>query len=463
MHFFRGVQHLVQESLLRGWRTLPIKEAIQGFWDLRDDRIDIGAFEYQESDIVPEVVQLCAEDDTPFEIDVIILEDSTGGAWEIGNNQTLFLAFPPGLTFQQTPDLEVAAIGEGLELVHYEINSEGIKIIYNRNYTTEPNKIEIKHIQLLSDLEPGYYNVFRAENGDAIQNGNNVLDSVSHVYFNVFPSITAQDLPYDDSFEGNSVSWQPGVDTSWWELGTPKGTHISSAFVGEKVWGIDLDGPYPANLHATLYSPCFDLTSLDRPVVAFSYWGDTEEALDGAVLQYSTDRGKTWEVVGTDTTGIDWYDFSDLNSNPGNQPVEKQYGWSGEESSWRRATHRLPDSFRTPNARFRMAFRSIEFVNPFKQLNGFAFDNFFVGDRSRKVLLEYFPDANARSLKEEIPDLYNKYHKDLLPIVYLNDGNDPLSKSNQIDPSARAGEYGISTQNSFVLGGNDFKGPIGHP
>ncbi len=422
-----------------------------------NSRIDIGAFEYQESLILSPETQICQNERQSKVVETISLIDSTGGGWEIGDKQELYLGLPEGMKILQRPEGEV--FGEGLELVNIElVDQNTVKVVYNRYYTTVPNRLDIKNLVIESTLDPGLYYLRRTAQGNAKQNGNNPQDSLALAKIWIFPAVQSGDLPYDDSFDSEFTLWQVDRDSSIWELGATEGYSAEQGSTNQKAWVTKLTEPYSANSHNWLYSPCFDLTALNRPFLSMDYWSDSEIGLDGTVLQASLDDGQTWQTVGSDITGINWYDTNLLLSNPGNQPTDQQFGWTGEKREWIRASHRLADSLKSPITRFRLAFRSSDFINPTKELKGFAFDNFFLGDRSRKVLVEHFPKASEGKFQSELKSRFPDFGKDIIPISYHIAESDPLSKDNPIEAGARALAYSISSTGVTVLGGNDFQG-----
>ena len=441
----------------------PIAEAVlpedqRGFSRVigsKSDSVDIGAIEYQETHVEAPQFQICSGDQNDFLLGDIRLSDSTGGAWEVGENQQLLLAFPKGVKIKGKPVVEI--IGNGVNIQEVEVFDENtLAITYDRFFSNQPNELIVKNLRLSSALSPGNYALLRTVLGDAVQVGNSSQDSIAHAQVWVLPTMLSSQLPFDASFESNLPLWQPNSDSSLWELSTSKELASGLSSEGKSLWITNPKGIYPANTHASLYSPCFDLSRLPRPMLSLEYWSDTEIGLDGVVLQASTDRGKNWQSLGTDTSGINWYDTNILLANPGSQPTDRQFGWTGEKKQWLRAAHRIPDSFSSPFTRFRMTFRSSDFINPTKQLQGFAFDNFWLGNRNRNVLLEYFPSTeNTSSLSDAILD---SFQKDLIPISYFIEENSPLSQVNSIDPEARALFYSISTPGNVVLGGNDFQG-----
>ena len=112
-------------------------------------------------------------------------------------------------------------------------------------------------------------------------------------------------------------------------------------------------------------------------------WFGSESGADGAVLQSSFDGGTTWQNVGEldgDFT-VNNYTDDNLSGTPGEQTL----GWSGFSENmfsngWKRATFYIAGTFYTneDSVYFRIAFGS----NGSTELDGFAFDNFRIGNSS---------------------------------------------------------------------------------
>ena len=146
-----------------------------------------------------------------------------------------------------------------------------------------------------------------------------------------------------------------------------------------------------------MLSPCLNLTDLKRPMISLDYWSDMRGAFDGAVIQFSTDDGNTWQTIGdANGYGINWYDTRDITSNPGGQD---NFAWSGSNPTkgWKNARFNLDQIPLVDRdlVRFRIAFAS-NGDNPTGEiLNGFAFDNIYIGEKNRNVLVEHFTNDNS--------------------------------------------------------------------
>ncbi|PZR36041.1 MAG: hypothetical protein DI538_14460, partial [Azospira oryzae] len=295
--------------------------------------------------------------------------------------------------------------------------------------------------------------------------------------------------PYLKDFEADGAGWiaEPqaeGGNTSWiW--GTPTGITIKSAASGSKAWWtgrnqtVNNEVTYYSLEHSQVNGPCFDLTSLDRPMVSLDYWSDSEKDIDGAVLQYSTNGGLDWIIVGPAAgladrdQGVQWFNSSAIISNPGTQAIGP-YGWSNRLGKWINGRFNLdiiPANLRS-QVRLRVAFSSNDgnVTSDNQTFDGFAFDNVFVGDKQRNVLIEHFTDSQLQNTGDSYIDklqsdqlaLYN--HSDFNDIRYHISSSgtpDPLAQDNQADPGARATYMGVSRPPTTLMDGildNKFTG-----
>jgi hypothetical protein len=285
---------------------------------------------------------------------------------------------------------------------------------------------------------------------------------------------------YLETFETSNGGWiqEAGLnllnapsDTSWvW--GLPAGAHITSgANNSQRAWwtGANTNGKgisYFSNESSSVNGPCFDLTDLERPMVSIDYFADMD-ASDGAVLQFSTDGGNNWRNVGTESQtveGINWFNGRGLLSNPGKQTFG-QYGWTGNKDQsqgvWKTARFHLdmvPVASRK-QVRLRVAFASND-GNPEGNYDGFAFDNFFVGNKKRTVLVENFTNTSstiARNASQHFDALYAAQadSPDFLKIQYHMSvpAFDQLNRDNPSDPGARSFFYNVSSPPHTLMDG----------
>ena len=170
-----------------------------------------------------------------------------------------------------------------------------------------------------------------------------VNDTLLPVRFQTTPLIST--YPYLQGFETNNGYWYTGGVNSSWQWGTPQKTIIDKAANGSKCWVTSLTGDYNNNELSYLYSPCFDVSSLQQPVFSFSHIFQTEDdcACDYHWAEYSTD-GVNWIKLGTVDSGTNWYDDS-VNES-----------WQKSYTRWHVSSYSIPAT--SSPVRFRIVMSS---------------------------------------------------------------------------------------------------------
>ena len=195
-----------------------------------------------------------------------------------------------------------------------------------------------------------------------------------------FKSGTISTFPYAENFENGDGGWEVTGSNTSFALGAANGSVINTNAPGggSNSWITNPTGNYNNGENGAVVSPCFDMTSLNNPVIQFDAWWDCEFSWDGAVLQYSTNGGQGWSNVGVlnDPNAENWYNDGTISGNPGGQ----QIGWSGPASNggsggWLGLEYTLPNLGGQSSVIFRFAFGSDGSVNNYE---GFAFDNIFI-------------------------------------------------------------------------------------
>jgi hypothetical protein len=186
-------------------------------------------------------------------------------------------------------------------------------------------------------------------------------DTLSPVNFQTTPLISA--FPYLEGFESNNGYWYTGGINSSWQWGAPQKTIINRAANGNNCWVTSLTGDYNNNEYSFLYSPCFDLSSLQQPELSFSHIFQTEDDCDCDYhwAEYSTD-GVNWFKLGAVGSGTNWYD------NAVRQAWQKSY------TKWHVSSYLIPVN--STRVRFRIVMSS----DPATTYEGVAIDDVHIFD-----------------------------------------------------------------------------------
>lgn len=181
-------------------------------------------------------------------------------------------------------------------------------------------------------------------------------------------------FPYVEDWEsGDQNGWLVTGGSSTWELGFPDGPAINTPPVATPTsqysWATGLTALYNNGEMSYLESPCFDLTSLVLPYLEFDLWWETEDFWDGMQLQYTTDGGATWNILGDLGTGDNWYANSAVALDGGN-------GWVGNGPGWVTAHHDITFLAGESSVQFRFYFAADGIIN----FDGIGLDNFRLQD-----------------------------------------------------------------------------------
>ncbi len=264
--------------------------------------------------------------------------------------------------------------------------------------------------------------------------------------------------PYFQNFDGASgwVVDDDGLNSSW-EMGTPGGEVINQAYSGSTAWVTNLAGTHNNSESSWVFSPSFDLRPLSRPMVSIAVWSDTETRYDGAIMQFSLDGGENWANLGSsdDGLGLNWYNYNTIAGRPGEGIYNPDgHGWSGQDAGWKIARRHLDDletlwpfggNPGRSAVRFRIAFGS----NGDNAFDGFAFDDFWIGERTNNVLLENFTSIASSTAPASDNSVYGILAQKPLDGVLLQyhlkyPQADEVYLKNPFPPDARGSIYNLT-------------------
>jgi hypothetical protein len=282
----------------------------------------------------------------------------------------------------------------------------------------------------------------------------NCNDSISKsIYIRPTISLTATD--YFQNFESGQGGWVIDYNqANIWTFGKPNRKVINTAASGVNAWFTSYDTTKQTVDTSTVISPCFDFSTIQRPMISMKLFKRFDDNRDGAVLQYRI-KDSTWINVGSLSDGINWYNSSLIKGKPGgNQMV----GWTSvsQDIAWGQSSHTLDALSGKKDVKFRIAYGSdgTGVAN-----EGIAFDDIRIGQRTRKVLLEHFTNLSSKlssSSNTTVTGLATRNKADVINIQYHTNfpGTDAYYNDNPGDASARFVFYGLSkAPYSFIDGG----------
>ncbi len=237
--------------------------------------------------------------------------------------------------------------------VAYEIN--GAPQNYTWNGTIASGQSTTISLPTMNLSKGAYlFDVSLTVSGDAYSDNN----SGQGVFFlndsGTVNQVNPFETPADELLENDE-----GSATGLWTRGIRSGTVLSSGT--NNVYATSLSGDYPDLIKSYLISECYDLTQLANPQIRFKMAYDLEENWDILYVQYSTDLGQNWEVLGNMQSG--WYNSDRTPETTGNDCyncVGAQ--WTGTDTTLTDYMYPLSGLNSETNIMFRFVFQSDQSV-----------------------------------------------------------------------------------------------------
>lgn len=148
-----------------------------------------------------------------------------------------------------------------------------------------------------------------------------------------------------------------GTTGQYWEKGVPTGRFLNSTNSGTQVYGTNLAGDHADGIKSYLISNCYDLTNVTSPELSFYMAYELEEDWDIVYVEYSTDSGLSWNVLGT-ANDPNWYNSNTTagqNSTCFNCPGAQ---WTGISYQMQEYVYSLTNFSNESNIMFRIVFHS---------------------------------------------------------------------------------------------------------
>ncbi|MEN8186053.1 MAG: T9SS type A sorting domain-containing protein, partial [Bacteroidota bacterium] len=248
--------------------------------------------------------------------------------------------------------------------INYSIDGESFHHQFTGNISTD-NGEEIT-LPINNSLTPGEHELIvnaTITNDAFIENNSlkakfTVNNSGRGQYINTFGDINPDEWLVKTIGSSNDL-WQKG-----------KATQGTFKDISENAYITNLIGNYFDETTSYLISPCYDLTTLENPVLKFDMAFDIELDWDVLYMEYSVDKGVTWNILGT-ASDPNWYNssFKDIK-----RPITVGKQWTGKDMTLKEYSYDLAPLKNENNIIFRFVFASDQAVNE----EGVLIDNFTI-------------------------------------------------------------------------------------
>jgi len=155
------------------------------------------------------------------------------------------------------------------------------------------------------------------------------------------------------------ISYNEGGQGSQWVRGVRTNGIMSSS--GNTVYTTNLTRNYPDMIKSYLVSQCYNLSNVTNPQISFAMKYDLENNWDIVYVQYSTNYGSSWSVLGE--MGSTWYN-SDRTPSTTGEDCYNCLGaqWTGSNTTLTTYSYPLNSLNSETNIIFRIVFHSDEYV-----------------------------------------------------------------------------------------------------
>ena len=231
-------------------------------------------------------------------------------------------------------------------------------------------------------------------------------------------------------------------DDNLWEIGTPTTTLLNNIVASGYV--TNPSGNTPDQMISTLTSPCYNLAFLQDPILKFKMAFVLEPNYDIMYVEYSTDQGANWEILGT-ANNANWYNSNRTNASSGsandcqNCPGAQ---WTGTDATLKNYQYNLSALNNETSIIFRFKF----VADPNTNDEGVVIDDFVI-DASAILSVNDFEEGEFLIYPNPSRDIFNikratTIGENMKVEVYDVTGKVIRSKSNILD-----GDYELNMSN----------------
>ena len=257
-----------------------------------------------------------------------------------------------------TPSIEIknngtnvltsATINYSIDAINYSFNWTGNLASQASTTVTLPNATLSRGNHAIS--------IVATTTNDAFSDNNNA----STTFYTNDGGTVGQVNPFTNSASDALISYVEGANGTLWQIGARSGT-MSTGF-GNTVYATNLTGNYPDKTKAYLVSQCYNLTNVSNPNIEFKMKFDLENNWDIVYVEYSTDFGANWSVLGT--MGANWYNSNRTQATAGNDCYNCPGAqWTGTNTTNTTYTYPLASLGAPSSVVFRIVFHSDDAEN----------------------------------------------------------------------------------------------------
>lgn len=231
--------------------------------------------------------------------------------------------------------------------------------------------IDLPAITLTKGLHAMSFSVDLLNDGDATNNQEGFAIRVNE--------IGAVDDVYDlENADDDLLTYADGIPQLWSRgVYNQSGSVFATTVLDGNVYATNLNGDYFQNTRSYLLTDCYDLNGITNPTLKFDMAFDIEQNWDYLYVEYSTNGGVDWNVLG-DATDPDWYNSDRTFASSGNTDCFNCIGsqWTGTETTLQEYKYNLA-AFNNESS---IVFRFVLVTDQNTNNEGVIVDNLVVAD-----------------------------------------------------------------------------------
>lgn len=187
---------------------------------------------------------------------------------------------------------------------------------------------------------------------------------------------TAQVVNDFETVDDELQTYAEGIPQLW-----SRGTYVQAGSVFQNtvlqgdVYATNLNGNHFQNTRSYLLTECYDLSQITNPQIVFDLAYDLEQNWDVLFVEYTTDGGENWNVLGT-ANDPNWYNSDRTAASSGNTDCFNCPGaqWTGTNTTMQEYSYNLSALSSETSVAFRFAMVADQATNQ----EGPIIDNFVV-------------------------------------------------------------------------------------
>jgi len=197
-------------------------------------------------------------------------------------------------------------------------------------------EIDLPAITLTKGFHALSFSIVTANDGNATNNQEGFALRINEIGM-------AEQIYDFETADDDLLTYADGVPQLWTRgIYNQTGSVFETTNLSGNVYATNLSGNYFQNTRSYLVTDCYDLNGIVNPTIQFDMAFDIEQDWDYLYMEYSTNGGNDWNVLGT-ATDANWYNSDRTFASSGNTDCFTCIGsqWTGTDTTMQQYSYDL--------------------------------------------------------------------------------------------------------------------------